>query len=125
MFALAMVVRKTDHKTKSKTICEAYRAARKLSEDSAECFLMFTHYLREIAKLDNKKGFGKGWRVTVQKWYCKKDALPLAETVSRVSSVNSWSHKDVLKLSRLKAPEEVGKNNFPAPWLNKLYKMMD
>lgn len=120
-----MVVRKTDHKTKSKTICEAYRAARKLSEDSAECFLMFTHYLREIAKLDNKKGFGKGWRVTVQKWYCKKDALPLAETVSRVSSVNSWSHKDVLKLSRLKAPEEVGKNNFPAPWLNKLYKMMD
>lgn len=110
MFALAMVVRKTDHKTKNKIIRDAYKAARKLSENSPECFLMFTHYLREIADSDKKKGFGKGWRVTVEKWYCKKDAIPLAKTVSKVSSVNKWSHKDVLKLSRLKAPtDEAGK----------------
>lgn len=111
MFALAVIVRKADQKTKNKIICEAYKAARKLSEESAELFLMFTNYLREIAKLDKKKGFGKGWRITVQKWYCQKDALPLAKTISRVSSVNRWSHKDILKLSRLKVPaEQVGED---------------
>ncbi len=67
---------------------------------------MFTHYLREIAKLENKKGFGKGWRVTVNKWYLNRDALPLANVVSKVSSVKRWSHKDVLTLSHLNAPEE-------------------
>lgn len=111
-YALALIARRADPKTKRKIICEAYKAARKLSEDNAEYFLTFTSYLREIAKSNNKKGFGKGWRATIDKWYNKKDPLSLAKAVCKTTKIQGWSHKDVLTLSRLKPPSDNTGNYF-------------
>lgn len=101
-----MVIRKAESKSQNKIICDAYRSARKLCEYNAAYFLTFTYYLREIAKLDFKKGFGNGWRKTIQKWYCNSDALMLAEAVTKVGSIENWSHKDILSLCHLKAPDD-------------------
>lgn len=90
-------------------IREAYKAARKLSEDNAEYFLTFTHYLRSIARTENKKGFGTGWRQTVNKWYSVKDPLVLAEQVTKLNRTAQWSHRDVLNCCRYKSPDDSGK----------------
>lgn len=110
LFALAMVVRKA--KKNYKVVNEAYKAARKMSEDNGEYFLIFTRYLREIAQTEDRKGFGKGWRVSVQKWYESKDAMQLAQMVTKVHSIMNWSHKDILALSRLKLPSDTGTLKF-------------
>lgn len=106
LYALAMVIRKANKDYK--TINEAYKAARKLSEDNPEYLLIFTHYLRELAKLDGKKGFGRGWRVSIQKWYNSKEALHLAQSVTKVTAIMNWSHKDIISLCRLKMPTDSG-----------------
>lgn len=107
LFALALVVRKA--KKNYKVVNEAYKAARKISEDNGEYFLTFTRYLREIAQTEEKKGFGKGWRVSVQKWYDSKDAMQLAQMVTKAYSIMNWSHKDILALSRMKLPNDTAK----------------
>lgn len=106
LYALAMVVRTANKNYK--VVNEAYKAARKLSEDNGEHFLIFTHYLREIARSDEKKGFGKGWRVSVQKWYESKDAMQLAQLATKVPATMKWNHRDIIALSRLKLPSDIG-----------------
>lgn len=113
LYALALVIRKA--KKNYKVVNEAYKAARKLSEESGEYFLIFTRYLREIAKTENQKGFGKGWRVSVQKWYESKEAMQLAQMVTKVQSVMNWNHRDIIALSRMKLPSDAG--NFLVPIL--------
>ena len=79
---------------------DAYKAARKLSEDRAENLLLFTHYLREIAKSEGKKGFGIGWRITIDNWYEYQDAMKLSKSVTKIYEGLTWTHADLLILSR-------------------------
>lgn len=90
-------------------IRDAYKAARKLSENNAENFFMFTYYLRHIAISDDKRGFGKGWRLTLDKWYEFQSADALAKSVTRFYSNVTWSHSDLLTLRRWQKCDDDGK----------------
>lgn len=84
-------------------IRDAYRAARRISVGKGEYFLTFTYYLREIAKTQNKKGFGGGWRKTVERWYQAGNIISVALEVTKFRSDTPWTHKKIMDLSRSKS----------------------
>lgn len=42
-------------------------------------------------------------RKAVKEWYLKKDSRTLAEIVARKKRSHRWSHKDLMRLTHLKA----------------------
>lgn len=90
-------------------IRDAYKVARRISLNEVENLFLFTYYLRQIAKSEGKKGFGKGWRETVMKWYNFQPAQTLAESVTKIYASPPWTHADLLKLLRWSKHENEGR----------------
>nr|XP_002124207.1 60 kDa SS-A/Ro ribonucleoprotein-like isoform X2 [Ciona intestinalis] len=64
--------------------------------------LEFVAYCEEISKnISRTSGWGRGRKRAVQKWYSNKRSYEVAFAVTSCSTVNHWSHKDVLRLCHL------------------------
>ena len=56
-------------------------------------------------------GWGQGMRRAVSEWYLTRDAMDLADCVTRYRGRHGWSHRDILKLAHIK-PNDIGKYGF-------------
>ncbi|XP_078495770.1 RNA-binding protein Ro60-like [Ciona intestinalis] len=64
--------------------------------------LEFVAYCEKISKdISSTSGWGRGRKRAVQKWYSNKRSYEVAFAVTSCSTVNHWSHKDVLRLCHL------------------------
>lgn len=97
IFALAACARQQ----KSEKLRQlAYQLINELCKDTKD-FLLFISYASELSKQQSipRNGFGHGWRNAINKWYTSKNALNLAECVTKYKSRHGWTHKDIIKLS--------------------------
>lgn len=58
-----------------------------------------THLFSFCAAVDQLRGWGRGLRRAVAKWYTDKPAERLAYQVLKYQQRNGWSHRDLLRLS--------------------------
>lgn len=83
----------------------AYQEALTLFDNQAD-FLMFLKYcarLNATLRVDNAngKGFGRGMRNLVKRWYGKYSTVELADMFGEHRGLYKWTHKDVLTLAHL------------------------
>jgi 60 kDa SS-A/Ro ribonucleoprotein len=57
-----------------------------------------THLFQFVDAVNSLRGWGKGLRKAVARWYTEKSPEDLAYQVTKYSQRNGWSHKDVLRL---------------------------
>lgn len=95
IFALAMCIRLGDEKTKK----VAYEAVGDICRIPTFLFtlIQFTETI-----VPNATGWGRGMRKAVSKWYLGKDSKSVAYSVTKYKQRNSWSHRDLLRLSHVK-----------------------
>lgn len=80
-------------------LCVAvYKAAPEILKDPNDFFL-FIFY---VHMLSEGKGFGRGLRKAIHKWYAKKSAMELAEMLGKNKKHYGWSHYDIISLSHMK-----------------------
>jgi 60 kDa SS-A/Ro ribonucleoprotein len=58
-----------------------------------------THMYHFAAEVDGMRGWGRGLREAVAKWYTDKDADHLAYQAVKYQQRDNWSHRDLLRLS--------------------------
>lgn len=102
MFALAFCARQ-HHILELRTM--AYQEALTLIENQAD-FLMFLKYCTKLnatlrVNNANGKGFGRGMRNLVKRWYGKYTSVELANMFGENRGLYNWTHKDVLALAHL------------------------
>ncbi|KAK0179857.1 hypothetical protein PV327_005568 [Microctonus hyperodae] len=66
-----------------------------------EHFMLFIKFTTQLSRqsIIPKHGWGHGLRNAVNRWYLSRDALNLAESVTKYKSRHGWKHKDIIKLS--------------------------
>lgn len=62
-----------------------------------------THLFQFAEFVEKFRGWGRGLRTSVGRWYEYKDAESLAYQVTKYRQRNGWSHRDILRLSHPKA----------------------
>lgn len=98
IFALAVCAR--SGKVKLQTV--AYSSLKQICVTAHELFLFIKFYVH----LSEHKGFGMGFRKSVNKWYLSLDAMNLAEIVTEIRGSSGWTHKDLLKMTRPKTDDK-------------------
>lgn len=77
-----------------------------LSKLSAVCRIP-THLFNFVAAAQELRGWGRGLRSGIAKWYTDKDLRQLSYQCSKYVSRNGWSHRDLLRLSHVKTADET------------------
>jgi 60 kDa SS-A/Ro ribonucleoprotein len=93
IFALAMCASESDSKTRK----AALDALPKVCRIGTHLF----HFVRDTQVF---RGFGRGLRDAVAKWYAAQPADKLANQVVKYRQRDGWSHRDLLRLAHPKAP---------------------
>lgn len=60
-----------------------------------------THLFHFVAFVRQFRGWGRGLRRAVGKWYLDKDPVRLAEQVVKYQQRDGWSHRDILRLRHI------------------------
>lgn len=94
LFALALAAASED--VKSRTL--AFAALTKVARTG-------THLFTFVEYVDSMRGWGRGLRNAVAKWYTEKDADKLAYQVLKYGQRNGWSHRDLLRLSHARSKD--------------------
>lgn len=66
-----------------------------------------THLFHFASYVDNLRGWGRGLRRGVARWYQEQDASRLAYQAVKYQSRDGWSHRDLLRLSHPVPDSEV------------------
>lgn len=61
-----------------------------------------THLFQFVEAVNSLRGWGRGLKSAIGKWYLSKDADNLAFQVTKYAQRNGWSHRDVLRLAHPK-----------------------
>ena len=96
IFALAIAAGSAD------PACRAYA----LSKLSQVCRTA-THLFTFVEFVEGFRGWGKGLRKAVAKWYTEKDPGKLAYQIVKYQQRNGWSHRDLLRLAHASPPSEL------------------
>lgn len=62
-----------------------------------------THLFQFISETEELRGWGRGLRKAVQRWYTESSAEDLAYQAMKYQQRGGWSHRDLLRLSHPKA----------------------
>jgi 60 kDa SS-A/Ro ribonucleoprotein len=73
-----------------------------------------THLFQFAGAVDQLRGWGRGLRTAVGRWYSDRPAGQLAYQVAKYQSRERWSHRDVLRLSH--APATTPEHNAIYRW---------
>ncbi len=65
-----------------------------------------THLFQFISETEELRGWGRGLRKAVQRWYTESSAEDLAYQAMKYQQRGGWSHRDLLRLSHPKATTE-------------------
>jgi 60 kDa SS-A/Ro ribonucleoprotein len=63
-----------------------------------------THLFHWLQYVKASRGWGRGVRTAVSRWYTQKSSRSLAYQVLKYQSRDGWSHRDALRLAHPKAP---------------------
>jgi 60 kDa SS-A/Ro ribonucleoprotein len=99
LFALAMCASFGDAQTRSAALAALPRVAR-----------IGTHLFTFAQLMDGMRGWGRGLRSAVAKWYTEKPAGDVAFQVAKYGQRNGWSHRDLLRLSHPKVAQGSAHN---------------
>ncbi|XP_034934542.1 60 kDa SS-A/Ro ribonucleoprotein [Chelonus insularis] len=99
MFALA-VCAKQDKSEKLRQAAYSFVVEECKNPEQFMLFISFTSQLSKQAATP-KHGYGHGWRNAVNRWYLSRNAVNLAECVTKYKSRHGWKHRDIIKLSHL------------------------
>jgi len=95
IFALAMASAKGDERTRAL----AFQAVPQVCR-------IGTHLFQFAEARQAFGGWGRGMRNAISKWYLSRKIENLAVQLAKYQSRNGWSHRDLLRLSHVKAPDE-------------------
>jgi 60 kDa SS-A/Ro ribonucleoprotein len=93
VFALALVAAHGDQETKALAF-----------QNLAKVCRIGTHLFHFAEYVNALRGWGRGLRNAVGRWYLDQEADKLAYQVVKYQQRDSWSHGDVLRLAHPKAP---------------------
>lgn len=96
LFCLAIAASYGDELTKKYAMANLPKVAR-----------IATHLYIFVDHVQKMRGWGRGLRNAVSKWYNTKDAEQLAVQLLKYRQRNGWSHRDVLRLASPKPATEV------------------
>lgn len=65
-----------------------------------------THLMHFAEYMEAFGGWGRGAKVAVGKWYTGRSVESLANQMVKYQSRDKWSHRDLLRLSHVKAPND-------------------
>ena len=99
LFALAMCASFGDAKTRAAALAALPAVAR-----------IGTHLFTFAEYLDGMRGWGRGVRSAVAKWYTDKPAADVAFQVAKYGQRNGWAHRDLLRLAHPKVAEGSAHN---------------
>jgi len=94
LFALAMCASFGDAPTRAAALAALPEVAR-----------IGTHLFTFAEFLDGMRGWGRGVRAAVGKWYTDKPAVDVAFQVAKYGQRNGWSHRDLLRLAHPKVAQ--------------------
>lgn len=98
LFALAVVAGVTDDEGRAYALAALPKVAR-----TGTHLFQFTQYAEQF------RGWGRGLRKAVGRWYSEKDADQLAYQLAKYQQREGWSHRDLLRLAHPAAPTEQHK----------------
>jgi len=75
-----------------------------------------THLFHFVSYIDELRGWGRGLRSAVCKWYLDQEADRLADQVTKYQQRDKWSHRDLMRLSH---PKFTGAHQAIARWVVK------
>ena len=93
LFVLALAASAGDDATRAAALAELPSVAR-----------TGTHLFHWLEYLKALRGWGRGVRRAVGRWYAAKSPNDLAYQVLKYQSRDGWSHRDALRLAHVKAP---------------------
>jgi 60 kDa SS-A/Ro ribonucleoprotein len=93
LFVLAMAASAEDRATRA----AAFAALPSVARTGTHLF----HWLQYVKAL---RGWGRGVRTAVSRWYTQKSPRHLAYQVLKYQARDGWSHRDALRLAHPKAP---------------------
>lgn len=96
LFSLAIAASYGDELTKKYALENLPKVAR-----------IATHLYIFVDHIQKMRGWGRGLRNAISKWYNTKDAEQLAVQLLKYRQRNGWSHRDVLRLASPKPATEV------------------
>lgn len=124
LFALALAAASDDRPTRRAAFDALPRVAR-----------IGTHLLHFCAYLNGMRGWGRGARGGLARWYTEQDAARLALQLIKYRQRDGWSHRDVLRLCHAQAHgvtnallhyavkgwPDIGKQPHPDPILRRIW----
>src|ERR1043166_4922374 len=105
IFALALVVTHGDAQAKARAFANLGKVCR-----------IGTHLFHFAQYANALRGWGRGLRHAVGRWYLEQNADKLAYQVVKYQSRDSWSHGDLLRLAHPKAPSAEHEALFRWVW---------
>ncbi len=99
LFALAMCASFGDKNTRVAALSALPRVAR-----------IGTHLFHFAEYLEGMRGWGRGVRSAIGKWYTEKPAADVAFQVAKYGQRDGWSHRDMLRLAHPKVAEGSAHN---------------
>ncbi|XP_026480917.1 60 kDa SS-A/Ro ribonucleoprotein-like isoform X2 [Ctenocephalides felis] len=100
IYALALCCRRGDVKTS--TMC--YKLLSEVCSTSEDLMLFVKFLCNDF--VETKKGFGKGTRKAISRWYLSQEPLQLAKAVGFCKSKHGRSHKDILTMAHIKTDDQ-------------------
>ncbi|KAK3605257.1 hypothetical protein CHS0354_037658 [Potamilus streckersoni] len=100
LFMLAVAVNSNNRNVK----CAAHLKLSEVCEDTKDLFTFLKHNKNYDR---NRKGWGRGLRRAVNNWYNTKDAIRLAELVTRYRFFAGWGHRDVFRMAHIAPANEA------------------
>lgn len=94
LFALALCAGLGDDKTRREALANLPKVAR-----------IGTHLFHFAAYVEGFRGWGRGLRTAISKWYEEKSAKELAFQLVKYRQRDGWSHRDLLRLAHPKTEE--------------------
>lgn len=65
------------------------------------------HLIQFVSACDQMRGWGRGLRNGVKRWYTSRDAKSLAFQVTKYAQRDGWEQRDIMRLCKLKGNEWV------------------
>jgi 60 kDa SS-A/Ro ribonucleoprotein len=93
LFVLAMAAGLGDEATRAQALAALPLVAR-----------TSTHLFHWLQFVQGFRGWGRGVRTAVSRWYTSKSATELGYQILKYQSRDGWSHRDALRLAHPKAP---------------------
>ena len=95
LFALAMATACDDTKVKQAALLALPKVAR-----------IGTHLFHFVEFVEGFRGWGRGLKQAIQKWYLDMPLDRLVDQVLKYKQRDGWSHRDLLRLSHAKADDQ-------------------